>query len=289
MPNPFVLVEDDRYVLYASQIGIYDPTIQVRTSDTLDQWGPPTDAMPQVPAWVAAGFTWAPDVRRVGDTYAMWFTARVKALEDPPTQCIGVAFADDALGPFVGDPEPLVCQLDRRGSIDPRSFAAEDGTLWLHWKSDDNADVDGTTTSSIYAQRLSVDARRLIGDPTRILEVDQPWEGRIVEAPHMLRRPDGRHWLWYSGNWFNQAAYGIGVAECEGPAGPCRKPFDGPWLASNAQGDGPGESSHVVDHEGRVWILYSPLAQQFETTTKRPVAMARVGFDERGPYLAAAD
>ena len=42
----------------------------------------------------------------------------------------------------------------------------------------------------------------------------------------MLRTGDG-YWLIYSGNWGNQAAYGIGFARCAGATGPCEKPFDG--------------------------------------------------------------
>ena len=201
-------------------------------------------------------------------------------------QCIGTATSGDPGARFDPQPEPIVCQRERLGSIDPRTFVAADGAVWLHWKSDDNADVDGTTTTSIYAQRLTEDGLELTGRPVRILEADQPWEGRIVEAPHMVRDADGRHWLFYSGNWFNQPVYAIGVARCAGPAGPCRKPFDGPWLASNAQGEGPGEASLVTDGDGTTWILYSPLAQEFETVVERPVAMAKVVFAPDGPYLA---
>jgi beta-xylosidase len=210
------------------------------------------------------------------------------ALKDrtPLTQCIGTAVAARPEGPFVALPRPLVCQLDRNGSIDPRVFVDRGGELWMHWKSDDNADVDGTSHSSIYAQRLSDDGLHLVGPRTRILEADQAWEGRIVEAPDM-ERVDGRYWLFYSGNWFNQPYYGIGVAECDGPAGPCRKPYDGPWLSSNAQGQGPGEASLFTDRDGTTWILYSPWAQAYTTPTPRPVAMARVEFGRDGPRLAA--
>jgi GH43 family beta-xylosidase len=240
--------------------------------------------MPVLPAWVDAGFTWAPDVRRIDDRYVMWFTARLKGY-DPPTQCIGVAVSDDPFGPFVGEPEPRICQLERRGSIDARSYEAPDGQLWLHWKSDDNADVDGTTKASIYAARLAPDGIELDSEWTEILTADQPWEGRIVEAPQLVAG-GGRLWLFYSANWFNQPAYGIGVAECETPAGPCTKPLDRAWLGSNAQGFGPGEASLFTDDDGRMWIVYAPWAVQFETKTPRPVALAHVAFDDNIPYLA---
>jgi GH43 family beta-xylosidase len=288
VPNPFVVVEDGRYLLFASQKGIFEHNLPVRGGPSLDRLGEPEDAFPDLPDWVQRGFTWAPDVRRVGDRWVMWFTAANKRGRTDGvrfTQCIGVAVSDDPEGPYeaLGD-GPRICQLDRWGSIDPRTFVDEDGQLWLHWKSDDNAEVGADTKASIYAQRLADDGITLQGRRTRILEADQPWEGRIVEAPQMVL-VDGRHWLFYSGNWFNQPVYGIGIAECDGPAGPCRKPLDRPWLGSNAQGSGPGEASLFQDRDGW-WIVYGPWAVEYEEQTPRPTALARVGFGPLGPYLA---
>jgi beta-xylosidase len=285
-PNPMLLAANGRYYLYTSQTNFWTPNVSVRVSRDLRRWdGPPRDAMPVPLPWAAVGFTWAPDVHEIGGRYVMYVTSALKD-RTPLTQCIGTAVASRPEGPFVPLPQPLVCQLDRNGSIDPRVFVDRDGTRWMHWKSDDNADVDGTSHSSIYAQRLSDDGLRLVGARTPILEADQPWEGRIVEAPDMeLVR--GRYWLFYSGNWFNQPYYGVGVAECDGPAGPCRKPYGGPWLSSNGQGEGPGEASLFTDRDGTTWILYSPWAQAYTTPTPRPVAMARVEFGREGPRLAA--
>jgi beta-xylosidase len=218
----------------------------------------------------------------------MWFTAATapgRVDGGARTQCIGVAESRSPLGPFTGSARaPSICQRERWGSIDPRTFRDGDGQLWLHWKSDDNAQVDARTTSSIYAQRLAPDGTTLVGRATRILEADQPWEGRIVEAPQMVEVA-GRHWLFYSGNWFNQPAYAIGVAECDGAAGPCHKHLDHPWLASNAQGEGPGESSLFHDSTGW-WTVYGPVRVRFNVLTVRPVALAFVAFGPDGPYLA---
>jgi beta-xylosidase len=287
-PNPFALRVGTTTYLYSSQMEWYGDNIQVRTGPDLRHLGPPTDAMPKLPAWVWPGFTWAPDVRRVGGQYVMWFTAgtlRSRPDAPRPTECIGVATSASPTGPFVGvGSKPVICQYERWGSIDPRTFVDADGTRWLHWKSDDNAETEGTTHASIYAQRLAADGMTLLGRPTRILEADQAWEGRIVEAPQLVRARD-RYWLFYSGNWFNQPGYGIGVAECSGPAGPCRKRLRAPWLGSNAQGAGPGESSLFRDAAGW-WILYGPWAVDFQASTPRPVAVAPVDFGPDGPYLS---
>jgi beta-xylosidase len=288
VPNPFVLVDEGRYYMYSSQVRFEGESVPLRISDDPRRWdGGTIDALPSVPLWASHGVTWAPDVRRIDDSYVMYLTAQVRDRE-PRTQCIGVAVGDRAEGPFAPAPDPLVCQLDRGGSIDPRSFVDDAGDLWLHWKSDDNSDVEGSATASIYAQRLAPDGTSLLGEPTRVLEVDQGWEGRIVEAPQMVA-VNGDHWLIYSGNWFNQPEYALGLARCEGPAGPCTKPLDGPWLDSNGQGTGPGEGSVFVDLDGAMWLAYSPINQDYVNLTPRPVALARLGFGDLGPYLATTD
>jgi beta-xylosidase len=285
LPNPFVLVDHGRYYLYSSQYSFYQPNIPLRTSTDLKQWSPETDALPRLPAWGSRAFTWAPDVRQLERRYVMYFTEWLNH-RDPITKCIGVAVARTPSGPFdpIGGP-PIVCQLDHNGSIDARSFVDANGDLWLDWKSDDNANVNGTSHSAIYAQRLTPDGLHLIGSAVVILRADQPWEGRIVEAPQMVL-VDHHYWLFYSGSWFNEPSYAIGVAECAGPAGPCTKPFSGPWLGSNLQGTGPGEESLFYDR-GSWWIVYGPFAVRYRSDTKRPVALARVAFGPHGPYLAA--
>jgi beta-xylosidase len=285
VPDPFVVLEGGTYYMYSTgEIGVDAPQIALRTSTDRVHWSQPVDALPNVPRWAEPGFTWAPDVRKIDGRYVMYLTARVRDLPQS-TQCIGTAVADTPMGPFVSYPKQLVCQIDHRGSIDPRTFVDSDGTLWLHWKSDDNAHLDGSEHTSIYAQRLGRDGLHLIGERSAILTADRQWEGRIVEAPHMVRAA-GHYWLFYSGNWFNQPVYAVGVAVCAGPAGPCLKPFPSPFLWSNTQGAGPGEGSLFKDGDGW-WTVYAPWSQQFEGFVARPVALARVAFTRRGPYLAA--
>ncbi len=65
---------------------------------------------------------------------------------------------------------------------------------------------------------------------------------------------NGAYYLFYSGGWFNQTSYAIGVARCTGPAGPCHDTSSTPLLASNAQGEGPGEES-VFSNSAGIWML----------------------------------
>lgn len=284
--DPFALVAADRIHLYTSQAFGSPLNVPVQSGPTLGRLGPATDALPTLPPWAAAGFTWAPDVHRFGHHYVLYFTAEV-AGKWPPEQCIGDAVGTAPARPFTAQPQPLVCQGVLQGSIDPRTFVGAGGTPYLLWKSDENAGP-GSAPSGIWSQRLSADGLRLLGTPTEIFRPDERWQGRIVEAPDLVRA-DGTDWLFYSGGWFNQPTYAIGVARCRGPSGPCTDTSPTPWFASNAQGAGPGEASVLLDGAG-AWLLYTPWRSWMPRlgTPPRPVAVACIGFGPAGPYVAAS-
>jgi hypothetical protein len=210
---------------------------------------------------------------------------------NPLTHCIGAAFAASAKGPFVPASHPMICQLLHRGSIDARIFVQPNGHLVMLSKSEDNAnpsvpgpDQDGYT--GIYAQGLSANGRKLLGKPTKIFSPSEPWEGTIVEAPDMVKAW-GTYWLFFSGNWYDSTSYGIGVAQCATAFGPCSDPNPEPFLGSNRQGVGPGESS-IFRNGGDVYLLYNPFkANDPGPVIPRPVAITRIGFTPKGPYLAS--
>src|SRR5262245_22581023 len=146
-PDPFVLADGRRYLLYSTQVGLHN--VPVATSSDLRQWSPPSDALPQLPAWAEWGRTWAPGVTRLGGRYLLYFAAHHGA---SGRQCIGVAISAAADGPFVSPaPDPLVCQTELGGSIDPHPFIDTDGAPYLLWKADGNAIGQRST---LFAQRL---------------------------------------------------------------------------------------------------------------------------------------
>jgi GH43 family beta-xylosidase len=273
-----------RYFLFTSGIPGSDPiNVPVASTTGFSSWGPVTDALPVLPGWATPGYTWAPDLHRFGATFRLYFTALLRG-STPAMECIGDATGAAPDGPFHAAAQPFICQTRLGGSIDPRVFTNAQGT-WMLWKSDQN--IGGATTpTTMWSQPLSADGL-LTGTPHALMSPDEAWQGTIVEAPDMVE-VGGRYWLFYSGNWFNQDAYAVGVARCAGPTGPCADTSARPLLASNAQGAGPGEASVFSGPDG-VWMLYSsshssiPLPQ----IPPRPVVITRIGFTRAGPYLAA--
>ena len=284
--DPFMLQINGLDYLYTSGEFI-NMNVPLRIGSEPGHWGRAIEVLPRLPGWAVPGATWAPDVHRVAGGWALYFSAQLRSVL-PGTHCIGAAFAKGPSGPFIPLAKPFICQLDHRGSIDARTFVDSGNRLVLLWKSEDNANPtwpgpDQNGDTGIYAQRLSANGRFLLGKPVKIFSPSQSWEGTIVEGPDMIQAW-GTYWLFFSGNWFYSTSYGIGVAACESAFGPCIDTDPAPFLGSNLQGSGPGESS--IFREGRnIYLLYNPW--HANPVVPRPVVSARLGFRSSGPYLAS--
>jgi hypothetical protein len=277
--DPFMVVENGTYYLFTSRADNGGANVPVRAATVPGRWGPVVDALPTLPAWAEPGWAWAPDLQRFGTRYVLYFTTLLRG-SSPATMCIGAAVGSAVTGPFVPQPQPFICQRALGGSIDPRTFVAPDGRAYMLWKSDQNA-VSTATPTQIYSQPLGSDGLSLVGRPSVIFAPDEPWQGTIVEAPQMWEE-GGVFYLFYSGGWFNQAGYAIGVARCAGPRGPCADASPTPLLASNTQGAGPGEESVFADAKG-IWLLYAPFHSSVPYLgPPRPAPAARLGFDSAG-------
>ena len=287
--DPYMLKVGGLYYLYTSE-GTTFLNVPLWIGTKPGNWASLIDALPTLPAWAEGGLTWAPDVQKVAGGWALYFSAQLRGVS-PNTHCIGSAFARSPTGPFVATAQPFICQLAHRGSIDARVFVEANGQLVMMWKSEDNANpyvhgADQGGQTGIYAQDLSANGRTLLGAPAKILSPSQPWESTIVEAPDMIEAW-GTYWLFFSGNWYNSTKYGIGVAQCQGPLGPCADPNPAPFLGPTWQGLGPGEESLFEDGSA-VYLLYNSFrASAPNPVISQPVAMARIGFTPMGPYLAA--
>lgn len=267
-PDPFVLPHAGRFYAYATNATRGRANVQMAESSDLTTWKQVArgaklhDALPVLPAWAQKGWTWAPEVLPLGDRFVLYFTAKERATG---LQCVGVGEAKSPLGPFVSAaPQPLVCQRELGGSIDPSAFRDKDGSLHLLWKNDGNNPAVNKP-ARIFSQRLSPDGLSLTGAPAALLTNGEHWEWRVIESPTMVRRPDGGLTLLYSGNHFGWEAdqrlsnYAMGYARCASLAGPCVKATENPVLKSynDARGclSGPGHQT-VFTARGREWLVF---------------------------------
>jgi beta-xylosidase len=286
-PDPHIVQHGGEFIAYATNAGINLP---MATSRDLVRWSlvmDPTDpkkrldGMPVLAPWVKEGFTWAPEVMKIGQRWLLYYTANHRKKD---VQCIGLAVADNPKGPFRdSSAEPLVCQFDLGGTIDANPFRDADGKLYLYYKSDGNRVGKGTV---IWGQRLSDDGMSVLGAPVGLLKDDQKWEMKLVEAPAMVRSPSG-YQMFFAAAYYGWNAedrlspYATGYATCSGPLGPCVDAPENPILHSFRDRQagclsGPGHPS-IFDVGTRKFIAFHAWAA---------TAGCRKAKDERFLYIA---
>jgi len=268
-PDPDVTLVGSTYYAYATNS--VSGNIQIIESSDLSHWTAVGNALPNLPTWATANYTWAPSVAFIGGKYDLYYAV------DPTgstTECISVATSTSPLGPFVdSSTAPLECQPSLGGSIDPDAFVDIDATSYLYWKSG----VAGS--SRIWVQELDPSGTTFAAGstPTTILVPDQSWESGTVEAPDMVA-DNGRYLLFYSGNDWSGANYAVGVATCAGPLGPCGDASPDPILSSGNGIAGPGGESVFPDSNGDLWIAFDAW---------NPAAVG--GSNSRGLYIRSLD
>jgi Glycosyl hydrolases family 43 len=297
LPDPMFLTAGGAYHVYLST-ALADPTRSnvPELTGAPGRWGPVTDALPVLPAWArparAGGHTWDPYVQKIGGSYLLYYSATLRAVR-PTTHCLGVARSSSPSGPFVPvGAQPLLCQLSQGGDIDVQPFYDPKGPdgrqhpWYLIWKSDNN-NLRPPKPTAIWAAPLANDGLTLAGSATVIFRAERSWEAPVLEAPQMVRSPDGRVWLFFSaGSGFYTARYSMGVAACAGPLAACHTFGPGPLVATNSQGAGPGEETVFVAPDQSYWLLYGPWHDADDAAPLRPVEGVRIGWNVLGPYVA---
>jgi beta-xylosidase len=246
-PDPDIILVGKTYYAYATNS--VAGNIQIIDSIDLSHWTAVGNALPNLPAWASANYTWAPAVAEIGGVFVLYYAVDVAGTGQ---ECISVATAAQPQGPFTDrSTAPLECQKALGGSIDPASFLDTNGTPYLVWKS------GGPGSSKIWAQQLAPGGTSFSPgtNPISLLTPDQPWQSGTVEAPDLVAA-GGHYFLFYSGNDWNSGNYAVGVATCTGPLGPCTDAAQSPILASGADTAGPGGESVFTDAAGNPWIAF---------------------------------
>ena len=106
-----------------------------------------------------------------------------------------------------------------------------------------------------------------------MLQNDREWEGHPVEGVWVTERR-GKYYMFYAGNDFSTARYGIGMAVADAPQGPYRR-MEEPLLRSTAAWSGPGHPSVADGPDGEPWLFVHAFFP------------GRVGYKEFRALLAA--
>jgi arabinan endo-1,5-alpha-L-arabinosidase len=293
--DPFILRVGSTFHLFGTNDGI--AKVPHFTSTDLKTWSAETEALPTLGSWANpdAPATWAPSVlpRWYGNTfYALYYTANGKSPTYGGRQCIGVAVSANPGGPYVdASPTPLVCQLDRNGSIDASPFVwpGQQGNnpyAVLLWKSEDNTQVPSQQTT-VWNGLLARSGLSFITPPTSILTASYSnWEHGMIEAPAVTHDPAGGGYnLFYAGHYFLfNRQYGTGWATCTGGFGiftQCTRRQAGQWLASSQSVYAPASVEVFSEASGSSWIVYHGYnANQCNPTTGDCTGNRRLRIDK---------
>lgn len=296
-PDPSILYEPTSGQTFAygtnilSEAGdLLNVPVTTTNDPTLIGWANPADALPRLPKWAQPSSTWAPAIaHQSGGLYRLYFAARYGF---SGRLCIGVATSPTPMGPFIptNEVKPLVCTLAEGGAIDPAVFQDDDGSEYILWKSDANC-CSGSPT--IYLQELAPDGLSLVGadlanapwllpEATPLIHRDQAWEGRIIEAPTLIKH-DGRFYLFYSGNFYDSDRYAISYATATSVFGPYVKAAS-PILDSSRIGlRGPGGQDVFAGPGGETFIAFH--AWRNQPTRHRALYLAKINWTPTGPEV----
>jgi xylan 1,4-beta-xylosidase len=245
-PDPSVTKVGNTYWATATSSN-WGPTFPLLKSTDLQHWALVGHVFPgERPAW-ADYYFWAPEISHDanGKTY-VFYTAHQRG----GNLAVGVASADRPEGPY-RDHGPLVGQPD--GSIDGFPMTDEKGQPYLIWKEDGNSVQKPTP---IWAQRLSADRTKLVGEKKELFRNTAPWEGNLVEGPGVVRH-GGYFYMFYAANGCcgAECTYAIGVARAKTLLGPWEKYNRNPILTKQANWTCPGHGT-PIERNGRWYMLH---------------------------------
>lgn len=226
--DPGVLLWQDQYYM-VSTAG--DPWFGISVSDDLVNWrstGKNVFKGPGTHPWGTDRF-WAPEIHRVGNRFAVYYSAA----DTTGRLAVGVATADNILGPYTDLGKPLI-RMDF-GVIDVNFFRDDNGRQYLYWKE------DGGNTR-IYAQEVNQAGTGFIGSPVVVIQKGLAWEGsKGIEGTWVMKK-NGTYYMFYSGELYSADRYAVGVAKASSPLSTFTKKGD-PILKSGPRWKGPGHNA----------------------------------------------
>jgi xylan 1,4-beta-xylosidase len=263
--DPHVIRHQGKYFLYPTLDGRgYDAFV----SEDLVHWEEKGKVFSD-----ARGGAWAPDVfhHKKGDgTFYLYYTVnKPKTPESKGGKLIGVAVADNPMGPFA---DKGVLAQD---AIDAHLFQDNDGKFYLYY-------VHLAGGFKIMVQPMS-DPLTMTGEARKVIQPTEAWEmisGEVTEGPFMLKH-NGLCYLMYSGTGADSPNYGVGYATSRSPLGPFVKYAGNPIAHRGGSVLGPGHHCVIDGPDGRLWMVY----HQKASTNKgwdRFLAIDPLWFDQSG-------
>lgn len=217
LADPTIFLYKDIYYVYGTggRGGDVNRGFLVYSSPDLRKWYGPKGAkqgysLTKEDAFGDWGF-WAPQLFLYQDEIYMAYTAN---------ENIAIAKSQSPLGPFVK--HTLLIGPTRQ--IDPFVFFDDDGKIYIYY-------VRLSGGNKIYVAELDKDLTAIVpGTELLCIQATDVWEDthqinwRVTEGPTLIKK-EGKYYLFYSANHFENRDYAVGYAVSDSPRGP--------WIKSN--------------------------------------------------------
>lgn len=257
-PDPTGIVAEGKFYAYSTSSGDFNiPFAVAQDNKNYQIIG---EALPALPMWAEPSI-WAPDIFYNGKEYVMYFAAKSKETQK---RKIGFATSKSPKGPFKVSNQWIVSADEKGGLIDPEYFKDNDGKSYILYKSDGNSEGK---VSEIWLQELSDDGLSIVGSPVSLLKntdvLNPPNNGEnkfatLVEAPCLVKSPEGKYVLFFSGNGYDNGRYFTGYAVSDNIRGPYHDVKS--LISTNSQDEkdkiiGPGGMDVINENSNKSYAL----------------------------------
>jgi arabinan endo-1,5-alpha-L-arabinosidase len=237
----------------------------------------------QVPSWATSNYMWAPHITYHNEKYYVYYATKVNDGDLLKGMGIGVAVADNPMGPYKDKGAPLVWGTGFE-KIDPYVLEDDSGKRYIYWGSD---------KQPIYVQQLSDDGMSVVGEETAVLSPGvQSRDGYdyLVEGPWVIKR-NGYYYMFYSGdncchdNSGRNPHYAVMAARSKSPAGPFEADPNNPILEKNNTFLAPGHNATIQDDAGQDWMLYHSFDLMNLSSSGRVLMIDRISWKDGWPHI----
>lgn len=262
MGDPMVVYDNDVFYAYGTR---GTTSFHCFRSRNLQDWERIDDCFtPESSSWSKTDL-WAPDIKKIGDKWYLYYTATMYYEDGSSNQQLGVAIADNPYGPFIqytgtnANNEVISLKdtpfkgLEKNTILDSTVFQDDDGSLYMYFSYDTRTTTEETRTkygiintnsAEIYGvkmkdpvtwdlstlKRLVSTGLKRITDEKRTIEWETWSESfalgmECAEGPFMLKH-NGKYYLTYCANSYVDTVYAVGYAISDTPLGDYVKPDD---------------------------------------------------------------
>ncbi|KAF2166184.1 glycoside hydrolase family 43 protein [Zasmidium cellare ATCC 36951] len=292
--------------------------IQMATSSNFADWNLASLADQPLPAtgnWTMGAHhktdkphissTWAPAViKRADGKFVMYYAAIPRganpyphrendgkiSFPHPHPHCVGAAVSTGTspAGPYEALDDYLACPKPEGGAIDPEVMRDADGKIWVTYKVDGNNighggpcgnTVQPILPTPIMLQQMEDDGVTKVGDPVQILQNNNS-DGPLIEAPMLIRSPEGVYFLFYSSGCTRENTYVVKYATSRDIKGPYTR-AKGTLLKTGDWGlEAPGSIGIVEDGQDGWNMAFHARVNYGQVGRVRAMFTTKLKFDD---------